>query len=545
MPVPAHTYANDDAELDTDVLVVGAGPVGLTLAHELGSRGIRVALVDPNDRPDETSPRCKQLNPRSMEHFRRLGLAGAIRDASLLPFGWSDSAVFCTSLMGPLVQRFDGVFATSDVPWSTLPEPAQWTAQFSVERALRAELATRPTVTPHWGHTLVDVDQDADSVTATLRGGGDRIRRLRARYLAAADGGRSTTRQRLGIELSGSSDGVENLQVIFDAPELAARHRHGPALQYWILNDEISGLMGQLDTTGMWWAIVIDTPSWSSHASTRQAVQTMIGADVPLEIVTQAPWTARMLVADHYRRGRCFLLGDAAHLNPPWGGFGANTGIGDAVDLGWKIAATLDGWGGEALLASFETERRPFAMSAIAAATHNMAVLTPELSTPELADRGEKGEEARRHAAEAIARSKSAETYTLGFTLGTGCPDSPLVLPDTRHAPLSVGSVYQPSACPGMRLPHLWLGPGESLYDRLGPGFTLIECGLPATSDGLRAEADRRGVPLTVVPLNRPDAVALFDAWYVLVRPDQLVAWRGDELPEDAGSLLDHVRGVV
>ncbi|MEU9891753.1 FAD-dependent monooxygenase [Sphaerisporangium sp. NPDC051011] len=545
MPVPADTYANDDAEPATDVIVVGAGPVGLTLAHELGSRGVGVALVDPHDRPDESSPRCKQLNPRSMEHFRRLGLADAIRDASLLPFGWSDSAVFCTTLTGPLVQRFGGVFATSDVPWSVLPEPAQWTAQFSVERALRAELATRPTVTPHWGSTLVDVDQDAGSVTATLlddRGG---ITRLRARYLAAADGGRSTTRQKLGIELSGSSHGVENLQVIFDAPGLAARHRHGRALQYWILNDEISGLMGQLDTSGKWWAILIDAPNWSSHVSTRRAVQALIGADEPLRIVAQTPWTARMLLADRYREGRCFLLGDAAHLNPPWGGFGANTGIGDAVDLGWKIAAMVDGWGGEALLASYETERRPFAVSAIAAAKHNMAVLTPELSTPEITGHGEEGEQARRHAAEVIARSKSAETYTLGFTLGTGCPDSPLVLPDTRHAPLSVGSVYQPSACPGMRLPHLWLGPGVSLYDRLGPGFTLIECGVASASDGLKAQASRRGVPLTVLPINRPDAAALFDAWYVLVRPDQLVAWRGDELPEDVGSLLDHVRGVI
>jgi 2-polyprenyl-6-methoxyphenol hydroxylase-like FAD-dependent oxidoreductase len=452
--------------------------------------------------------------------------------------------VFCTSLTGQLIQRLDAAFATADVPWSVLPEPAQWTAQFSVERVLRSELATRESVLPLWGRTVVDVAEGTDGVTATVCDDSGGRSWVRGRYLVAADGGRSGIREQLGIPLTGSSHGINNLQVIFDAPGLAARHRHGPALQYWVVHDEVSGLLGQLDTGDRWWAIVIDAPPEPSVESTTRALHALIGEPVPLQVVAQNAWTARMLIADRYRHGRCFLAGDAAHLNPPWGGFGANTGIGDAVDLGWKLAATLDGWGGGELLDSYNSERRVFAEAAIRAATDNMAVLTPELRRPHLNAPGAAGEQARRLAAETITQTKSGEMYTLGFVLGTGCPDSPLVIPDSRHASATGGTAYQPSARPGMRLPHLWLARGVSLYDALGAGFTLIECGAPGSLERWTVEAGFRGVPLTIVRINRPDAVELFDAGYVLVRPDQLVAWRGDDVPLDVGTLLDQVRGA-
>lgn len=538
------TYTDADTDTDTEVIVVGGGPVGLTLAHELGARGVDVVVVEPRLHPDESSPRCKQVNPRSMEHFRRLGVADAVRAASLLPFGWSDSVVFCTSLGGPQIARFDGVFGLSDVPRSELPEPAQWTAQYRLEAALRTTLADRDTVVARWGSSLTGLQQDDASVSATVRDLSGRTTRIRGQYLAAADGGRSTTRRALGIELGGRTHELENLQVVFDAPGLMAGHAQGRAVQYWVLDSKVSGLLGPLDTADRWWAIIIGAPLDATREWTERALRTMVGLDVPLEVRSQDPWTARMLVADRFRDGRCFLLGDAAHLNPPWGGFGANTGIGDAVDLGWKLAAVVAGWGGSDLLDAYQAERRPVAVAAIAEAERNMAVLTPELSRPDLAAEGPAAAAARLVAARAVREAKTAETYTLGFVLGTGCPGSPLVVPDDRPDPRSETSVYRPSAAPGNRLPHLWLARGDSLYDHLGSGLTLLEVATTPAPDTWRAAADARGMPLEIVTLNRPDAHLLFGARYLLVRPDHLVAWRGEDLPTDPGPLLDHVRGA-
>ena len=530
-------------ETVTDVLVVGGGPAGLTLAHELGSRGVDVLLVEPRTTPDASSPRCKQVNPRSMEHYRRLGVAADVRDHSLLPFGWSDSTVFCTSLTGHQVERFDGVFALTDTPRPELAEPAQWTAQSRLEAALRSSLHRRDTVRAWWGSRVTAVQQSPDDVVATVTDAHGAEHRVRAGYLAAADGARSLVRQTVGIGLSGRSHGIRNLQVTFDAPGLAEAHAHGPAVQYWVLGSRVGGLLGRLDLDSSWWAIIIDAPEDASPAWVEQALRAMIGGDVPITVRSSDTWTARMLVADEYAHGRCFLLGDAAHLNPPWGGFGANTGIGDAVDLGWKLAATLSGWGGAQLLAYYGAERRPVAQRAIAEAEANMAVLTPELASPLLDDPGAAGRLARDTAAHAVRRAKTSEFFTLGFVLGTGVPDSPLVVPDGRPVPVSTTSDYRPTAAPGMRLPHAWLDPSTSLYDLLGPGLTLLEVRAPAAPATWRRAADERRLPWTTVRSDGSDLLELLGARYVLVRPDHLVAWRGDHLPEDPGMLLGRVLG--
>ncbi|OZM75786.1 FAD-dependent monooxygenase [Pseudonocardia sp. MH-G8] len=529
---------------ETEVIIVGGGPVGLTLAHELGSRGVRCVLLEPREAPGVGSPRCKQVNPRSMEIFRRLGVADDIRANARLPFGWSDSAVYCTSLTGHRIERFDQVFALSDVPRSELPEPGQWCAQNRLEEALRGALDRRDSVTALWGTTLTGIAQDADGVTATAAGTDGAELRFRGRHLAGADGGRSTVRRLLGVTLSGRSHEIQNLQTIFRAPGLGAAQPHGRAVQYWIVNDRVNGLMGPLDTADTWWAITLGAPPEPSAEWVRDALTTMIGGDHPLDVVAHDPWSARMLVADDYRVGRCFLLGDAAHLNPPWGGFGANTGIGDAADLGWKLAAEVAGWAGPDLLATYEAERRPMALRTIAEAERNMQVLTGELTRPGLEEVGPAGEVARAEAAAAIRRSKTSEMYTLGFVLGARYRESPLVVDDDGPAPESTTSHYRPSAAPGARLPHLWLGPGRSLYDELGPGFTLIELGSSAGPEW-EAAARERGVPLTRLHLNRPDLREVVGADLLLVRPDQHVAWRGRDDTVDIGALLDQVRGCT
>jgi 2-polyprenyl-6-methoxyphenol hydroxylase-like FAD-dependent oxidoreductase len=538
------TSSTDHGET-TEVVIAGGGPVGLTLAHELGARGVGCVLLEPRPEPSLASPRCKQMNPRSMEIFRRLGIADAVRDHARLPFGWSDSAVFCTSLTGHRLERFDGVFALSDVQRPELAEPALWCAQNHVEEALRDTLSRRDTVSAHWGWTLTGLEQDTDGVTAIATDDAGRERVVRGSYLVGADGARSAVRRACGIPLTGRSHEIRNIQVIFDAPGLSARHRLGRAVQYWVVNPDVNGLMGTLDTEDRWWAIIINAPvdpDAADEAWCERAVHRMIGAEQPITVTATDPWTARMLVADRYRDGRCFLAGDAAHQNPPWGGFGANTGIGDAADLGWKLAAAVRGWAGDGLLGSYETERRPIARRAIAEAERNMRVLTGELAVPGLDDDGPDGRALRAKTAELIRQAKTAEVYTLGFVLGTAYPDSPIVVRDDGPAPASTGSDYRPSGAPGHRLPHQWLDRNRSLQDELGPGFTLLEIAAQPAPEWEPAAA-AAGVPLSRYRLNRPDLHGLYAARYVLVRPDGYIAWRGETSPADPRAVLDHARG--
>ena len=526
------------------VIVCGGGPVGLTLAHELGSHGIDCVLVEPRVAVDPAgSPRCKQINPRSMEHYRRLGIADDIRQASGLPFGWSDAAVYCTSLMGHQIERFDGVFALSDTPWQTLAEPGMWCPQTHLEQALRSTLYKQETVRAWWGWSLVSFKRNEEGVLATVENANGERRLIRAEFMCGADGTRSTVRQRLGIRLTGSGHEVQNLQVVFRAPGIGAAHPQGRAVQYWVVSPEMHGLMGTLDLYDTWWSIIIGAPAEPSQDWVEQALYAMIGAELSLEVLTVDPWQARMLVAETYRDGPCFLLGDAAHLNPPWGGFGANTGIGDAVDLGWKLAAHFNGWAGSGLLDSYEHERRPMASRAIAEAERNMSVLPPELTHPDMTRQDERGESARAEVAHRIRESKMAEMYTSGFVLGMNYAGSSLVCPDNGPDPQSETSIYRPSAAPGARLPHHWLGRGHSLYDELGRGMTLLEIGAPPASRAWKEEAERRRIPLRPVHLNRPDLRHLYGADYLLVRPDQHVCWRGDEAPTNISGVLDQVRG--
>jgi len=435
------------------------------------------------------------------------------------------------------------VFALSDIRRTELAEPGLWCGQNRLEEALRAGLSYRSEITPRWGWTAQSIQQDPSHVIVEASDNHENTHRIRGRYVVGADGGRSTIRRSLGISLDGRSHEISNLQVIFKAPGLAERQSHGRAVQYWVINSEVNGLMGTLDTEDTWWAIIINAPHEPTTEWIENALHTMIGGEYPIEIRSRDPWTARMLVADSYRDGNVFLAGDAAHLNPPWGGFGANTGIGDAADLGWKLAATLQNWGGPKLLDSYEIERRPMAMRAISEAEQNMRVLTGELAQPGLDAESPQGSEARTQVAAAIRRSKTSEMYTLGFVLGASYVDSPLVIPDDRPAQQSTTTRYVPSGAPGSRLPHFWLRPDRSLYDDLGAGFTLVEVAAETATARWEECATQRGIPFTRLRLNRPDLVETYGAQYLLVRPDQHIAWRDDVDPADPGAILDQVRG--
>lgn len=536
------SVSGDIETLEVDVAVVGAGPSGLTAALALAKRQVRVAIVDPCLEPNNASPRCKQLNPRTMEHFRRLQVSELVRSSAPLPRGWSDSIVFCTGLRGELVSRFDGVFSLADVPTQEFPEPGLWTAQYHTEAALRAALVAERSVSALWGETVSGIREADDGVIVSLEGAPVK-REIRAKYVIGADGGRSTVRKELGIALSGESNDMQNLQIIFRAPELTVDESLGRAVQYWVFHERGHGILGQLDDNGLWWAILLDTKPEITAEGLAADLEGM--TNLPreqIDVIEWNIWNPRMLLADRFQQGRCFLIGDAAHLNPPFGGLGANTGIGDAVDIAWKLAAKLEGWGGDALLESYELERRPIAHAVIAEARANMEVLTLDLETEGIRAAAESGARVRERASARIIAAKPREFYTADFILGQRYGESPVLCGESGSA------VRQSSGLVGARLPHRWIAPGVSLYDLLGKGFTWIDVVGDASSTAVHliAEAEARSIPLEIVTLHRPDLRAFFGGRQLIVRPDHVIAWAGGSLDSlEAGQVLDRIRGVL
>ena len=537
-----------------DVLVAGAGPVGLSLAIELGIRGVICTVVERNERVGG-SPRAKTTNVRSREHLRRWGIADALRRASPIPQDYPPDVVFATRMNGPELARFDDAFNGRRVRDERYSEEAQWVPQYTVEEVLRARAASLPGVRLEFGTALQGFSQDADGVSATLadRAGGG-ARTVRAAYMVGADGARSAVREALGVRMEGNGPALRNYSVIFRAPDLAARQIHGKAIMYWLVNGDQPAMLGPMDQHGLWFFMATKLTDAVDTQDLVALIRRSTGIpDLAIEVVRGDPWVAQSLIADRYASGRVFLAGDACHLHPPFGGFGMNMGIGDAVDLGWKLAATLQGWGGPDLLASYQAERRPVHERTIREATSNYATVGNQLVRPALEETGAAGDAARAATGAMIRATKAREFRTLGLVLGARYDGSPIVVADGSPPPPETVEDYEPSACPGGLAPHAWLADGSSLYDHFGPAFSLLctdgagvdvragarAVDAPHDADvaGLAAAASRRGLPLVVVRPGDPRLAELYGARFALIRPDQHVAWRGDDLAEAAGQL--------
>jgi 2-polyprenyl-6-methoxyphenol hydroxylase-like FAD-dependent oxidoreductase len=539
-------YRTRQADLpqETEVLIVGRGPVGLSAAIELGRRGVDCTIVEPRLTVSQLRPRAKTTSVRTMEHFRRWGLAERIREVAPLKVDWSQDVVFCTSLLGHEVMRFANCFGLSPQRTELCAEAGQQIAQPLVEEVLREAVSDLESCQLCLGWSLHTLQQHDDGVETTIMNERGEQRQIRASYVVGCDGARSAVRAAIGAHYVGTSDLRPNFGFVFRAPGLAVRQPHGPAVQYWVLNPACPGVLGRMDMGDRWWAGVNGVSAEVGQADPHALIRGLVGTEIDAEVLGTDPWTARMLLADRYRRDRVFLAGDAAHLNPPWGGHGFNTGIGDAVNIGWKMAALLDGWGEENLLESYEAERRPVAERTIREAVANMSVLAPELGNAELATPGLVGEQARRGAAQVIRATKDREFHSLGIVLGYQYDASPVSV-DDGTPPLPEGQDYIPTARPGARLPHLWLPDGASLYDRLGNGLSLLRLRDDANMVPFIEAAATRSVPLTVIELRGPTLEERYGASLLLVRPDQHVAWRGmsaDRLTAEA--VIDRVRGV-
>lgn len=525
--------AGQDATRHVPVLIVGGGPVGLTLALELAHYGVGSLLVEPRAVVEHSRPRAKTTSARTMELYRRTGAADEIRRRAAIPVEWSDEVRFCTTATGHEITRLSGVLGLDLLGSDLTAEAAQQVTQPVVEEALRALLENLPIAETQFGSRVIDVDLDGELPQVRVEDADGVLRVVTCDYLVGADGSRSVVRAALGAHYVGAAGGRPNVNITFRSNQLGDLLPDRAAIHHWVINPEFPGVIGPLSLDGMWWAIATGTESIDTDEEAIALVRGLAGADIDVEVIATDPWQARMLLSDSYGSRHAYLIGDAAHQNPPWGGHGFNTGVGDAVNLAWKVAAVLQGWAAPALLDTYESERRPVAQQTIDLAAVNMRALSLDLSSPALTRPGTEGELARTEAAVAIEDLKRAEFYSLGLVLGYGYgPDS------DAQAPASHG--YTPIVAAGNRLPHARNAAGTSLYDFLGPVFTIL-----GTDTGRwTAAADERGIPLLAVdPVEF--GFAPVDARLVLVRPDQHISWVGDA-SADPGAILDSaVRGAV
>jgi len=535
------------SRLETPVLIVGGGPVGLALACDLGLRGISCLLIEQDEGlPDH--PRATALNSRSMEFMRRWGVAEAVHAAGT-PDDFPHTALYCTSFTGYEIARIERPSHGGREPIKQSPERPQRCNQLFLDPILTKLARSFDSVQLRHRCRLESVSEAGDHVIATVHDrANDRRFEIAASYLVDCSGGRSVIRPALGIEMSGSPYVGYFLSIFVRAPDLWTHHAMGKA-----------ALVTFVDSNGLWRNLIsldgrelyrfgvtgkqyYDAPD---QVDAEGFFRQVVGKDVPHQILSVRRWMARNVVADRYRHGRIFLAGDAAHLNHPAAGLGLNTGLGDAVDLGWKLSAVIAGWGGARLLDSYEPERRPVGIRNIGHAGLSHDNERQQATHPEIAMNTAAGAEARRKMGEDLVRIQTGRVITDGLALGYQYTPSPIVCGD-GVAPRPASTVeYQPTTLPGSRAPHAWLSAARSALDLFGNGFTLLRLGSGAPQPSMMERAfSERAVPLNTVSIADPTIAALYERRLVLVRPDGHVAWRDDVEPADPLSVVDHVRGA-
>jgi 2-polyprenyl-6-methoxyphenol hydroxylase-like FAD-dependent oxidoreductase len=547
---------------DAEVIIAGGGPAGLMLANELGRRGIATLLLC--DRPSTTTfPQANATQARTMEHYRRLGFVDDVRAVGL-PSDYPTDVAYFTRITQHEVARFAlpaarearDLIKTLSGSWSAAELPHRG-SQLYVERVLRREAEKLPSVSLRFGWRVERFDEEADGVAVeATRIEDGTVQRFGGAYLVGCDGARSVVRKQLGFHYRGEAGvardymGGRMLSIWFRAPALYELIPSPRAWQYWAVNRTQRGLVVAIDGREEFVFMFQLPPGMDEATITDEwacaALDESLGAHCPLTMIGRLPWTAGLaLVAEKFQSGRVFLAGDAVHLFTPTGGLGYNTAIEDAVNLGWKLAAAIKGWSGANLLDSYERERLPVAERNTGFARYYANSIGNFTAAPEIEDETAAGEAARQEAGVYLNRHVREEFNIPGITFGARYDGSPIIAGDGKAPPPDRANEYIPSAVPGGRAPHVWLSDGRSLYDTLGFEFTLLRLGpKPPDASAFARAAEARGLPLAVVDRPEAELRALYEADLALIRPDQIVAWRGDRVPEDVDKLLAQVTGA-
>ena len=545
-------------ELVAQVLIVGGGPVGLALAMDLAQRGVDVLVVETRHRGEPPSVKCNHVSARTMEIFRQLGVAQAMRDAGL-PGDYPNDVAYRTTYTGielsriPIPSRNTRYTATGgpDTWWPT-PEPPHRINQIYLEPVLFEHAALTANVRILNRTRLDDFIQDGKGVTAVATElDTEHKLTIRVDYLIGCDGGKSNVRRKIGAKLIGDEVLGRVQSTYLRAPDLYTRAKHPPAWATFSINPRRSGNVYAIDGRETFLIhnyLRSDETEFESVDRDWAIRQILgVGADFRYEVLSKEDWFARRLIADKFRERRVFICGDASHLWVPMAGYGMNAGIADAMNLSWTLAACIQGWGTEALLGAFEAERQPITEQVSRfAMNHALALQREREGCPEgIEQQGADGEAARAAVGQAMYELNVRQYCCGGLNFGYFYDRSPFIAYDGTPHPGYTIDQFTPSTVPGCRTPHVWLDDGRSLYDAVGPWFTLLRFDQNIPTEPLEQAAARRGVPLEVLDVKSSEAKGLYRHALVLSRPDQHVAWRGLRCPADSLGLIDLVRGAA
>ena len=534
---------------ETQVLIVGAGPVGLTLAIDLGQQGIECLLIDKKPGP-EFLPKMERCNARTMEIFRRMGLVDQIRAAGLRSDVSMDVYIIRSMCEAPWLRlEYPSVddaraeiAACEDT--SQPAEPYQLISQYTLEPLLLEVAKSLPSVTVIYNFSFEGLSQDAAGITATAQTFDGEVRTIHADYLAGCDGRGSPVRRALGIQLTGEGNIARMRQALYRCDDLFERlpigEGPGQGRHYHVADGANSFLIMQ-DSTRHWTlhAVVEDDAAMAAQ------FEKVVGQPIDFEMLYVGEWTQNLLLADSYGGGRVFLAGDSAHLVIPTGGLGMNTGIGDAIDLSWKLAAALRGWGGPELLASYEVERRQVGDRNIAASRYASTGRRKWRSMwrPELDQRGVEYDAARADFVRVAHEEQRKTNEMIGAELGYRYFGSP-VIAEEPGGPEQLFLTYDPTAWTGVRLPNAWIAPGESILDGFQRCFTLLDFGVdPDAGRPLVTALAAIGAPVRARTIADQRLRALYGRDMFLLRPDLHIAWRGNTAPDDPAALASRVTG--
>jgi 2-polyprenyl-6-methoxyphenol hydroxylase-like FAD-dependent oxidoreductase len=532
------------------VLVVGAGPVGLSLAGDLGWRGIDCTLLERGD-GSIYQPKMDMVGVRTMEFCRRWGIVDEV-EGSPYPLDYPQDNVYVTSVVGYELGRepVPSYAEAANPPQS--PQRRHRCPQDMFDPILRRFATRTSRVTLRYRSELVDLVEHDDRVDTVVRDrttGLDEV--ISADYVVGCDGAASRVREAMATSMSGRGALTYTTNIIFRSPDLPKLHKKGLAYRFIIIGPEGTwATVVAINGADLWRMSVIgdDRPRSLTGDQIDAAVRRAVGVDFQYEVLSVVPWVRQELIADSYSTRRVFIAGDAAHVMSPTGGFGMNTGIGDAVDLSWKLAGVIQGWGRPGLLASYGCERRPVAVRNMSESSGNLTrMLSPRLDPPGilLTEDSSDGDRLRAEFGQRFSVTMKREWHTIGIHLGYRYDGSGICVPDGTEAPPMDTMAYEQVARPGARAPHIWLDDGRSTLDLFGRVFVLLRLGPePPSAVSLISAAEAAGVPLSVIRLGERSVYEVYGSNLVLVRPDGHVAWRSDADASDPTSIIDAVTGA-